>query len=459
MTGIYSAGAESQSESSDDVGLTWPQKWLLGVSSIALMTPSMGINASYFLVTPETGLPVTLAWTLAAASIGSVTLAGMTPLAARKAIRNRRWGAAGIMTLAVIPLVAFNLLNAVGAASTLKDATAGSRGMAIQVSSSIDAEVSRLEDRRKAPAALAAGRTPVMVEGELQALRADLRWGRSKQCSDVSLRDSRDFCTEYGRLTAVLGAAQAVEKLDAELDALSKQRRQGTTTAVATGTTDPASAAIVRLLAPVWALGERSVATSWALLVAIAVEVLAFVGPTIVSVLMEPQAPRGPKPAPGGPKGGKREDDQIPAQPAGDPPGYYLRPPLQVVKAEAPPAPKAEILASPMPVAHGVAIAERRPIAQPKQAMEVSRDESVVRDFMDERVDTGVRGALLQSGDFRSALKKWCQANGRDLPTPNRMWDQLDALGVKKQSRSGRIHYQGVRMKAGGLKLVKAGAS
>src|SRR5690606_13298116 len=125
-------------------------------------------------------------------------------------------------------------------------------GAAIQVSSSIDADVSRLEAKRAAPATLAAGRTPAMVEGELRAQRSDLRWNRSRQCTDVSLRDSGDFCTEYGRLTAVLGAARTVEALDRELSDLSKQRRQGVTGAVATGTTDPASAAIVRLLKPIW---------------------------------------------------------------------------------------------------------------------------------------------------------------------------------------------------------------
>lgn len=437
----------------DTEGMTWRQKWLLGVSSLALMTPSMGINAGYFLVTPQTGVPVTLSWTLAGVAASSVVLAGMTPLVLRKALKNRRRGVAALATLGLVPLMVFNLANAIGAASIMKDASRGVRGAAIQVSSSLDADIVRLEDRRRPLAKVADGKTPAMVEAALSGYRADARWRSSGNC-ETRITTSAAWCQEYRQHEAVLGAARAIEKIDAELGRLSKQRRQGTTSTVATGTTDPASRAIVGLLKPLWELGEQTVATAWSLLAAIAVEVMAFIGPIMVATLIEPNAPRAPK-APGGPDGGRpREED---AEPQADAPAveelqpHRSRPALTVVAEipeQAPPGPVEQS------VAQGVASVAKRPIIPPKQAIEVSSAESVIRDFMADRIETGVRGVTLQSGDFREALKRWCEANDRELPNPTVMGNAVTALGIKKQKHGGRVHYIGLKVKPGGLRLV-----
>ena len=432
-------------------GLTRGQKLLFGVSAVALMAPSMTINGAYFWTAPATGLGTVLTTALTGGAIGSVLMAGYLPLAAKNAIKDKAIAAGVVLWLMTAPLVAFNMTNAIGAAASLKDGVVGTRGAAIEVASSLGSELARMEARRAPLAIIAAGRSPAVVEGELQTHRSDLRWNRSRQCTDITLPESKTFCADWGRLNSALGAAKDVQRIDADIDQLTRQKRASTNGATATQATDPQSAAIVRLLSPFVGIAEMAVATAWALLAALAFELMAFMGPFMLSYMIRPR-PLAPPP-----EGSKRRADDPPVDfiptadvAPGEPLGHYLRPPLTVV-SETPPETESPKAAEP----GGVGAVKGRKVTK-KQPLKVASVEGVVADFLEDRVDTDIKGALLKAGHFSNALKDWCRVNDREVPTGPAIWNQLRALGIEKVDKSNRIYYKGLRLRAAsGLRLVK----
>jgi hypothetical protein len=95
-------------------------------------------------------------------------------------------------------------------------------------------------------------------------------------------------------------------------------------------------------------------------------------------------------------------------------------------------------------------------IVTPKQAPKVPSVASAVRDFMASRIDTGIKGVSIQAGDFRKALKDWCDQTSRELPSKNACWDQLHAAGIRKGTRGNRVVYLGLRLRPqAGLRVVK----
>lgn len=56
-------------------------------------------------------------------------------------------------------------------------------------------------------------RPAAVVEGDLAGIRSHARWTSTAGCSNVTAEESKELCGSYGRLTAELGAAAAIDKL------------------------------------------------------------------------------------------------------------------------------------------------------------------------------------------------------------------------------------------------------
>ena len=70
-------------------------------------------------------------------------------------------------------------------------------------------------------------------------------WRRSRQCVDLTLEESRKACTPVLGLRKELAAAEAAERLEAQLVA---DRTQLATAAVAGSVADPQASALARLI-------------------------------------------------------------------------------------------------------------------------------------------------------------------------------------------------------------------
>jgi hypothetical protein len=116
---------------------------------------------------------------------------------------------------AYLILVVFSIGTHCGLYVTLKENTAG--GAKAATSKYDDAKTAR-DDTQAQLKKLGAQRPVKTVDAAMDAKRIDPLFKRSKECKDVSLDDSRNFCREYFALKAERETAAEAERLQAKLD-------------------------------------------------------------------------------------------------------------------------------------------------------------------------------------------------------------------------------------------------
>jgi len=136
-----------------------------------------------------------------------------------------------------------------------------------------------------------------VIRAELTAAPVPLHiWRRSRQCHDLTLDESRKACTPVLGLRKELAAAEAAERLEAQLVA---GRTQLATVSVAGSVADPQASA----LAPLMGTDQATIRTVLAVLLAGLIEVGSALGFTLVSVATAhiPQPPSARRKVPGSP--------------------------------------------------------------------------------------------------------------------------------------------------------------
>ena len=145
-----------------------------------------------------------------------------------------------------------------------------------------------------------------VIKAELFSAAVPLHiWRRSRQCQDVSLQESRSACAPVLGLRKELVAAEAAERLEAQLVA---GRAELATTSVVGSVADPQASGLARLAG----LDEATVRTGIALLLAGLIEAGSALGFTLVSVATG----RNPQPAtpphhPPGPSNAARPSGRV----------------------------------------------------------------------------------------------------------------------------------------------------
>jgi len=137
-----------------------------------------------------------------------------------------------------------------------------------------EAKVERAENQL---ATLGKHRPPDVIKAELASAAVPLHiWRRSRQCLDLTLEESRLACAPVLGLRKELAAAEAAERLEAQLVA---GRTQLATASVAGSVADPQASALARLIGA----DEGTIRTGIALLLAGLIEVGSALGITLVS--------------------------------------------------------------------------------------------------------------------------------------------------------------------------------
>ena len=147
-----------------------------------------------------------------------------------------------------------------------------------------EAKVERAESQL---ATLGKHRPPDVIKAELASAAVPLHiWRRSRQCLDLTLEESRSACAPVLGLRKELAAAEAAERLEAQLVA---GRTQLATASVAGSVADPQASALARLTGA----DEGTIRTGIALLLAGLIEVGSALGFTLVSMATarNPQQP------------------------------------------------------------------------------------------------------------------------------------------------------------------------
>jgi hypothetical protein len=159
------------------------------------------------------------------------------------ALRNRVWSQAlaAAMVWAVVTTYAFT--SAIGHAALNRFDTSGQRMAASTSYKDLRAELKREEEQLKW---IPPHRPPSTVEAEINVLKAQRTWMTSKECTDATIRASREFCQQYFKLAAELASGQEAAKHEVKIAELSAQAGKATGAAVL-GLPDPQANVIARL--------------------------------------------------------------------------------------------------------------------------------------------------------------------------------------------------------------------
>jgi len=257
---------------------------LTAVTSLAFMTPSMAINALHQLNTPG---PLVPAYASASASVMSVLLAAGAPFVIkRKTDASIRLAAVA----AFIVCAGYNLQTAIGAASLSRSSGVGTREAEAARAKLLAGQVAQAETSRAALARAVGEDTTAMIEATLKAMRQDAKWSRSKNasgegCEDATKEDTRAFCAEYAKKLATKNAAMKIGELDVQLDDL-KRKLITATNAATSQAADPQASNVVLVLEMIGVSAEAAkVGVGLNLWFALTIEVLAALGPVVLSVL------------------------------------------------------------------------------------------------------------------------------------------------------------------------------
>jgi hypothetical protein len=181
------------------------------------------------------------------------------------AIRNRVWSQALAAALVWVVVTGYAFTSALGHAALNRFTTSGERVVASASYKDTRAELKRAEDQLKW---IPPHRPPSTVEAELNVLKAQRSWLTSKECTDATIRSSREFCQQYFKLAAEHASGQEADKYRARIGQLSAQASKVTGAAVM-GEADPQAGVIARLTG----LEIGTVQTSLMLFVALLIEI------------------------------------------------------------------------------------------------------------------------------------------------------------------------------------------
>ena len=250
-------------------------------AAAAFCAVSVGANLQYGLSLGRN--PIDKA-TYAVASIAADVFKIAAPLLALS-LWSKRFHILAIAGLVLwLGCVAWSMASAVGFVLSSRGDAIAERAAEAATRHGWETKVERAESQL---ATLGRHRPPDVIKAELTSAAVPLHiWRRSRQCLDLTLEESRLACVPVLGLRKELAAAEAAERLEAQLVA---GRTQLATGSVAGSVADPQASALARLTGA----DEGTIRTSIALLLASLIEVGSALGFTLISMATarNPQPP------------------------------------------------------------------------------------------------------------------------------------------------------------------------
>ncbi len=156
-------------------------------------------------------------WIFGATSVGADALKAAAPFYIWAAWRARRWVVTGAATLLWSVCSIYAVVSALGFAAVSRAEVAGVTVGKQDTLAGLKADLTRKEGQRH----------QLGVQGPVRvlALKLDVqhrnwRWSASKDCRDITLKETRTFCDGINLLTEQHAKSEAAEKLDAEIAGL-----------------------------------------------------------------------------------------------------------------------------------------------------------------------------------------------------------------------------------------------
>jgi hypothetical protein len=358
------------------------------------------------------------------------------------ALRNRIWSQAVAAALVWVVVTGYAFTSALGHAALNRFDTSGQRVAASSSYKDLRADLKRAEDQLKW---IPPTRPPGTIEAELNVLKAQRAWMTSKECTDATIRSSREFCQQYFKLSADLASGQEAEKLRVKIATLSAQTAKATGAAVL-GMADPQANVIARLTG----LDLETVQTSLMLFVALLIEIGSGFGMYVAFAYWRPNQSLHGESWP------TRKTEQ-PRQSEGS------QAPLQEVQ----PAAKPDPIWTSEPTSSsesGDAAASGPPAIRPlgdndnKTAQKWIMPENDVELFYKQGM-IDAPGETVLSQDTYDAYKLWADRNKRRKLHHAKFSEEFEKLGHKTVLIADRKRYPNIKLTAEFLSLLEKKAS
>jgi hypothetical protein len=261
------------------------RKVALTATAMACMAPSIHINVLY-----QLGHGGEAALSKSAVSALAVIVAGICPIAMRRAAAAREWVMAAVSAGVFAACLQFNLVSAIGVSSTLRAETVGS---VVKDSNAADSLQKMLDGLLADVAPLkvrAGGSTPAMIDKERAAMRNDARWESTDGCNEgkVTRNESRAFCASYEAKAVAMEAASRVVELDRAIADLRPKVDAANANSKTHGQpADPQTATVVSVLQSIGLqVSKDGIVPVLNLELAIILEVISCLGPLVLSYAM-----------------------------------------------------------------------------------------------------------------------------------------------------------------------------
>jgi hypothetical protein len=141
----------------------------------------------------------------------------LMPFFAWWAIRNRRWLAGTLASMAFVGCVAYSITGIAGFADLARANTSGTLIARKETAAGLRADLQRKQTQL---AALASVAPVAALELRLDGLRQDVRWRTTRACTDATAATSRDYCKQIRDLEADRARSAAALKLEGEIEQL-----------------------------------------------------------------------------------------------------------------------------------------------------------------------------------------------------------------------------------------------
>jgi hypothetical protein len=206
------------------------------------------------------------------------------------ALRNRVWSQAVAAALVWTVVTVYAFTSAIGHAALNRFDTSGQRVVASASYKDTRAEIQRAEEQLKW---IPPHRPPATVEAEINVLKAQRTWMTTSECTDATIRTSREFCQQYFKLAAELASGHEAQKHRVKIAELGAETAKATGAAVL-GMADPQANVIARLTG----LDLETVQTGLMLFVALLIEIGSGFGMYVAFAYWRPNQSLHGEPAP-----------------------------------------------------------------------------------------------------------------------------------------------------------------
>lgn len=315
-------------------------------------------------------------------------------------------------------LVVWSITCALGLYAITKDARAGD----VQGKQQEYRQLTDDQTRKQARLTELGGvRVAEIIEGEIAALKRDVIWTRTKECTDATVQESREHCAKIDRLTAELATAprsddvsREVSKLRADLREI-EQRLAGMDMSDVFKTADPATEALANMTG----LKPETVRSLLALMIALGLEC----GGLLPWLTLGSHVPGGGHaPAPvEAPRARKRAE-----------------PVLSLVEVE--PEPEKD--------------------EGPKRgAVEIPEEDGLVARWAKGAL-VRRKGSFTPAADVRADFEGWCAIQNEKPPNPTAFGREMTRLGFDRRKVGGVIRYVDIALvpKVRELRVVDGGS-